>query len=224
MARKRTQKSVSARIDRTYIDRFHRWRRFRLSMVFFATAACVLLVVALATMGSRGELIQNPGRVTFVHAKFQNDCAACHDGCDENGKPTGRFTKAVSDGACLKCHDAGIHHANQATMITIDKRRNPPEMRSADCTVCHVEHRGQQALVSTSDALCINCHNDLDGKTTNPPPPEVPVHVTTFTPEGHPHFGRTLMAAGKTPVDPTNLRFNHKKHLQGAIDDQHKEM
>jgi predicted CXXCH cytochrome family protein len=215
MARQRTQKTVSARIDRTYIDRFHRWRRLRRTTIFAATALAVILV-AFAATGGKGELIHNPGRLTFVHASFQDNCAECHDGLDANGKSTGKFSKAVSDAACLKCHDAGIHHPNQGTMVTFDNRFNPPEIRSANCTSCHMEHRGQAALVSTSDLLCVNCHADLTGKTRAPPGPEVPLHVTDFTLDGHPHFGRSITTNGKM-VDPTVLNFNHKKHLGGIL-------
>jgi predicted CXXCH cytochrome family protein len=211
MARKRIQKTIAARIDRSYIDHLERWRKFRRGMVFLVTVLAILLG-AFATFGDHSELVHNPGRLCFVHAKFQNDCAQCHDGCDANGKPTGKFSKAVSDNACLKCHDAGIHHPNQATMVVSDVNAHPPHTRSADCAVCHVEHRGQAALVSTSDELCLVCHADLSGKTIHPLPADVPNQVTAFDLTGHPHFGRSLMKDGKL-FDPTALRFNHKKHL-----------
>jgi len=230
--RQRTQKNIAARIDRTYFQRPHRWRRFRLSMVLLATAAAILFVV-LTAVGGKGELIHNPGRLASVHATFQNDCAKCHDGCDETGKPTGKFSKAVSDSACLKCHDAGIHHPNSATMITMDKTRNPPVARSSNCASCHMEHRGQAALVSTSDLLCVQCHVNLGegNRTFKTPAAEVPLKATAFNIDDHPHFGRSLMVGGKA-VDPTVVRFNHKKHITGdpasktapAIDDKHADM
>jgi Cytochrome c7 and related cytochrome c/Cytochrome c3 len=210
MARQRTQKNVSARIDRTYIKRRHRLRGLRRTTIFCCVAAAILFL-ALTTVTGRGDLIQNPGRLTFVHAKFQNNCGACHDGCDAEGRPTSKFSLAVSDGACLKCHDGAVHHLNQATMVVNDFRRVPAGPRSADCASCHAEHRGQAALVSANDLQCLQCHADLTGKTVNPPAPGVPMKVTDFTLEGHPHFGRAYLVDGKF-VDPTDLRFGHEKH------------
>ena len=120
MARERTQKKISTRIDRTYFKKSHPWRRMRLTLVFLASAAAVLFV-ALAGASGRGDLIHNPGHLTAAHASFENNCAACHDGVDAQGKKTGQFSKAVSDAACLKCHDGSIHHENQATLVMDDK-------------------------------------------------------------------------------------------------------
>ncbi|HUB27441.1 MAG TPA: hypothetical protein VL992_18590, partial [Tepidisphaeraceae bacterium] len=210
MARQRTQKNVSARIDRTYIDRRHPLRKLRRTTIFICVAAAILFLV-LTDVTGRGDLIQNPGRLTFVHAKFQNNCGACHDGCDADGHPTSKFSLAVSDGACLRCHDGAVHHLNQATMVVNDFRRVPAGPRSADCASCHAEHRGQAALVSANDLQCLQCHANLAGKTLNPPAPGVPMKVTDFTLEGHPHFGRAYMVDGKF-VDPTDLKFGHEKH------------
>jgi hypothetical protein len=44
----------------------------------------------------------------------------------------------------------------------------------------------------------------------------VPLHVSAFTLEDHPKFGRSLMVNGKL-IDPTVLRFNHKKHLDPSV-------
>jgi hypothetical protein len=211
MARQRTQKTISVRIDRAYIDRLRGARRLRRSLVFAAIAAAILFI-ALANFSGNGQAIHNPGRLTFSHASFQNNCAACHDGCDEQGRPTGRFSLAVSDSACLKCHDAGVHHPNAATFVMMDTTRHPPQMRAANCTACHVEHRGQDALVSTADLQCVQCHANLTGKTIQPVPPGVVTHVTAFSLADHPRFGRALLKDG-VPTDPTDLRFNHKKHL-----------
>src|ERR1700722_8814408 len=169
MARQRTQKNVSARIDRTYIDRRSSWRSLRRTTVFLASVAAILLC-AWASVPGRGDLIHNPGRLTFVHAKFQNNCVSCHDGCDAQGRPTGFFSRSVSDAACLKCHDGAIHHLNQATMVVNDPSRIPPGPRSSDCASCHSEHRGQSALVSANDLQCLQCHSNLTGKTLNAPP------------------------------------------------------
>jgi hypothetical protein len=211
MARQRTQKTISVRIDRAYIDRLRGGRRLRLALVFAAVAAAILFV-ALASFSGNSQAIHNPGRLTFAHAGFQNNCAACHDGCDQEGRPTGNFSLAVSDSACLKCHDAGVHHPNAATFVMMDTTRHPPELRSANCTACHVEHRGQDVLVTQSDLQCVQCHADLTGKTLKPAAPGVVMHVSAFSLADHPRFGRALMQNG-VATDPTDLRFNHKKHL-----------
>src|ERR1700683_2360771 len=213
--RQRTQKSLATRIDRMYYRRLHGLRRWRRGLVFVAIAAAILYV-GLATYGGKGELIHDPGRLAPSHASFENNRAGCHDGCDTNGKPTGKFSKAVSDFACLPCHAGAIHHPTQGTQVVFDPHRDPPGSRSANCASCHKEHRGVEALTLSNDLQCLQCHSDLTGKTLKPPSSEVPMHVTGFSLEDHPHFGRSLMQDGKL-VDPTVLTFSHKIHLQGAL-------
>ena len=108
-------------------------------------------------------LLHNPGHVTIHHARIENDCAACH--VTEHGQ----FISQVRDDACTACHDAAIHHENQTSLIaqfvprpatqpTADAAmpmdNHPQGLTSADCVHCHVEHRGEKALLGTDNSVC----------------------------------------------------------------------
>jgi predicted CXXCH cytochrome family protein len=190
-------------------------RTWRSLVTFFAFVAAIICFV-LAWM-HKGNQLYNPGPVTFAHARFEHDCIQCHDG---NG--SGGFLKTVSDTACLKCHDGSIHHPNQqirsagearsTLVLAVHDSSHPFGMRSTDCTSCHTEHQGNEALRGTSDANCIKCHDDLKAHAQNPADVLAQNSVTTFAEGAHPNFGRTSLKDGEL-FDPTVLKFNHYMHL-----------
>lgn len=221
MARVRTQKSVSRRIDLSYFKRAHPLRTRR-KILTFVVGAIAIAFVTFFSLGGDGRL-HNPGQLTAAHASFQHDCRACHDG---DGK--GGFSKEVSDASCLKCHDGSMHSPNQKkdTLKESLISTNSPagghgeaaadphssmHMTAANCVSCHTEHRGHEKLVNSSNSLCISCHQDLKSNSADPSKIEVANSVTAFTVADHPKFGRSLMKEGKLN-DETNLKFNHAKH------------
>jgi predicted CXXCH cytochrome family protein len=204
MPGERKTKTVAKRIDLSYIKQPSPLRTLRRTLVI----VCTLAAVAWGgwAMLVRGERLYNPGPVAAVHAMFENNCEACHDGA---GRKDSHFFKAVSDSACLKCHDGAIHAQKQVSLVSL--KDNKPVM-SSNCTACHVEHKGHAALAGTSDMLCTRCHDNLSahvaGGTT-----AMQENVKTFAaPPAHPPFGRVLQHGGKWH-DPTPLKFNHQKHL-----------
>jgi predicted CXXCH cytochrome family protein len=208
MAGERKTKIVGKRIDLSYPNRPAPLRTLRrvLVIVFGLGAA---LWGGWALWANGGERVYNPGPVTAQHVMFEHDCAACHDG----GGGSGKFSKTVSDMACLKCHNGAIHSEKQVSLASMEGGR--PVM-SNNCVTCHVEHKGHEALAGASDLLCTRCHDNLTqnvagGKT------DMAASVKHFdAPAAHPAFGRVLKQGGQGAwTDPTPLKFNHKKHLTG---------
>src|SRR5689334_16299310 len=98
-------KRIAQRIDITYHRRptwFGLWRRWAVVLALVVGGVWAAAVTVASLTGRERWL--NPGPVTLAHAHFENNCTACHD----NGGRAG-FSKAVSDAACLKCHDASPH-------------------------------------------------------------------------------------------------------------------
>ncbi len=202
MARQRTQKQISRRIDLNYFKRMHPLRSGRKTAIWLCFVAAIIFVT-FYSVGGAGRL-HNPGHMTQAHAMWENKCEVCHAGDGHGG-----FSAAVSDNACLKCHDAAIHNSNQAKFISTGAGADS-HATSANCMACHTEHRGQAALLGTNnDSSCVVCHAEIDknSKVT----PVVKASVTGFSESQHPKFGRELLKEGKW-FDPTVLKFNHKKH------------
>lgn len=217
-------KAIAGRIDITYHRRPHWyrwWRRFLVVLSLFVTLAFVIWQI-----GGHHERWLNPGHVSAAHASFENECARCHDNDGKRG-----FAKTVSDTACIKCHcDAAAHnpladlHPGKQRAVHLTSLKNP--MKSADCTACHIEHRGTAAMAGTGDQLCVQCHGDLANHLSGGSKMKVgfDAHVTMFKPGSHPEFGRSLarstpqkIAAAAQPItewaDNTVLHFNHWRHL-----------
>jgi predicted CXXCH cytochrome family protein len=214
-AGERKTKVIGKRIDLSYHKQPSPMRSLRRLTVILCGLAAALWG-GWALFARNGERAYNPGPVAGVHAMFEIDCAACHDGGSGNGsepRGSGKFLKTVSDAACLKCHNASIHADKQISLVSLDNGK--PAM-SSNCTTCHVEHKGHDAMAGTSDALCTRCHDNLTvnvaGNKT-----DLQSSVKSFDKSpAHPAFGRVLRQGGNGIMsDPTPLKFNHKKHLSG---------
>src|SRR5829696_10564101 len=167
--RLRTAKAVARRIDLSYFKRPHPLRSART----WAVAVCVLAALGWAAfaVGRGDQRVYNPGPVTASHAMFENNCTVCHAGDGGEGflsKNVNSFR--VTDAACLKCHDAAIHHGNQVQFVSAGAGAGAGGASSAahstNCTACHSEHRGHQSLTAAQDAHCLQCHKDLNAGRT----------------------------------------------------------
>ena len=230
MSKARETKAIASRIDIQYHAQphwFRWWRRVMVLLALLGTGAWAAYVLA-----GRNERVLNPGRLAVAHAMLDNNCAACHDHAGKGG-----FLKTVSDSACLACHTATASHHPLADLNPSQPSRahltslTHPKM-AADCAACHVEHRSHALLKGTDDRLCVQCHGDLNSHVTEGSKLDARLAnvVTSFAPNHHPEFGRTLpapttqaLATAAKPVTPwadqTKLKFNHGKHLDpnGAI-------
>jgi predicted CXXCH cytochrome family protein len=187
--RVRTAKSLARRIDLYYFTRARGMRRWRYLLSAAAPLAALLWVSAFAAAGNRTPY--SPGPVSTAHAFVEMRCDACHAGATA----TPRFRAHTTDAACLTCHDAPPHAANQTP---------PPR-----CAACHQDHRGRVQLAKPDEPLCLTCHAELK---TSHGSPRVARNVSTFS-QGHPEFA----AARPGAHDPGRLRFNHAVHLKGDL-------
>ena len=197
--RVRTAKKLAERIDLYYFTRPRGMRRWRLLLSLALPIAAVLWVSVFAAAGNRTTYSAGP--VSSAHAFTEKKCEACHSGPLDPRTPREArgsaplFRAHTSDAACLTCHDAPAHAANQP----------PPP----DCATCHQEHRGRVQLAKTDDRFCVDCHGDL--KTTSGEP-KVARDVGRF-PSAHPEFAAVKAGA----QDPAHLRFNHAVHLKDSL-------
>jgi hypothetical protein len=203
----RTAKSLAERIDLHYFKRAHGLRRWRNILAIVIPALAVLWIGGYAAAGSRKPYSAGP--VSRAHAFAEMKCEVCHtqDGRQktEDGRqnmqggstsffrlPPSVFRAHASDRACLTCHDAPAHTANQTT---------PP-----DCASCHVEHSGRVQLARVDEDRCVDCHGDL--KTTRGIP-SVATKVGRFA-SAHPEFA----VAREGAKDPGTIKFNHAVHTK----------
>jgi predicted CXXCH cytochrome family protein len=187
--RVRTAKQRAQRIDLNYFKHAHGMKKWRIMLSLALPAAAILWVSAFAAAGSRAPYSAGP--VSSAHAFAEMRCEVCHTGA----AATAGFRAHTTDSACLTCHDAPKHAANQT-----------PEPA---CATCHQEHRGRVQLAKMDDGLCVECHGDL--KTTQGAP-KVATAVHGF-PSGHPEFAALKSGA----PDPGKLRFNHAVHIKDSL-------
>ena len=87
------------------------------------------LVAAREADAVNPETLLMPGKLTAAHAKFEEECAKCHD----------RSDRSRQTGLCLDCHketatDVRQHRGFHGRLTGID---------STECRACHSEHLGR---------------------------------------------------------------------------------
>ena len=184
LRRSRTTKKLAKRIDLQYFARPHAFRRWRF---WLSVAVPVVALGWFVTQRAQGgQKVYSSGPLAASHAVFTRQCSLCHL------VRTASFSAHVSDQACVTCHEAPAHQANQTF--------TPP------CSSCHVEHQGTRLLSATSDSSCSQCHADLR---TREGQPHYVTSITEFAAK-HPEFA--VLRTGK--ADPGKVKFNHYVHLQ----------
>ena len=190
--RVRTAKKLVQRIDLHYFKRARglRWWRYALSAALPLVA--ILWIGGYAAAGNRRPYSAGP--VSSAHAFAERRCEVCHVPAGGPGPGLSRgFRTHVTDQACLTCHDAPAHTANQVA---------PPA-----CSSCHQEHGGRIQLAKVDDRLCVSCHADITTKTAGHP--SSLVNVGRF-PAAHPEFA--VLRNGTQ--DPGGIKFNHAVHMK----------
>jgi predicted CXXCH cytochrome family protein len=141
----------------------------------------------------------NPGTIANVHRGAADSCTTCH------ARPFVR----VENAQCLACHVTTRQHADPKFL----------DLNATRCETCHKEHNGVKLVTRTDDALCAGCH----GRIAVTAPGTTLLDVTSFA-TAHPEFRPKLVtdpdgpvlkrvALDMKPVEKTNLRFPHDKHL-----------
>jgi Doubled CXXCH motif (Paired_CXXCH_1) len=190
----RTAKQRAQRIDLYYFTHARGMRRLRILLSTALPVAALLWIGGIAAAGSRKPYSAGP--VSSAHAFAEAKCEVCHRSAEHAEYAARPFRRHTTDGACLTCHDAPPHAANQTP--------------APSCAVCHRDHRGRVQLAKTDDGFCVECHGEL--KTAHGDS-GVAKTVRTF-PGGHPEFAAVRAGA---PPDPGQLRFNHAVHLKDDL-------
>jgi len=184
LRRIRTTKKLAKRIDLQYFKRSHPLRRWRF---WLSVAVPVVALGWLMTQRAQGgQRAYSSGPLSASHAVFTRQCSLCHV------TRAGAFFRAVSDDACLSCHDAPMHHANQ--------------MFTPGCSSCHLEHKGALRMTSSSTASCTQCHENLRTKEGKP---QFAGAIADFV-RDHPDFP----PSAKKLNDPGQIRLNHYLHMK----------
>lgn len=193
MARRiRTAKKLGTRHDLNYFKRLTASLRWRRILSFALPAFFVLWLFTSGVVGN--QLPYSSGPVAKAHSVFATQCAACHASM-VNGVKTVGFKNNATDEACMGCHQAPAHQANQPFTPT--------------CGSCHVEHRGTVQLTHTADSNCVRCHSNL---TTKSGTPHFERTIFNFT-SRHPEFAPLR----KDARDPGTISFNHYLHVHTEI-------
>src|SRR5256885_6314154 len=151
----RTQKQIAERYKANlgYYHRLHPWRRARMIVSLLAISGGLLAIFLFPRFGK--ETFFNAGEISTAHAKFENDCAKCHDRAAVGGKfgevLRDRFHNGVAveaiDRKCESCHQKHSFHE-----VNVVQNRS--------CSACHQEHRGLTDLRLVSSSECATCHNN----------------------------------------------------------------
>lgn len=153
---------------------------------------------------ARADEIWLSGPISGVHSHFGNQCETCHVNAFEQ----------VTNTVCLDCHDDAGHHADPVAFPV-------GSLAGQQCASCHKEHTDGEDLVISSEAFCVDCHQNfsevaadsrlmnVSGFDTHPE-----FHPTLIVDHEEMTFERVSVAADPPPVDRSNLKFTHAEHLR----------
>lgn len=106
--------------------------------------AGLLLVAAAPALAQSIETVLSPGKLIQGHAKWDDDCKACHV----------KFDRAAQDRLCMDCHkDIGQDVRAKAGYHGRLKPQN--------CRGCHTDHKGRGARIVELDKKQFD-HNQTD--------------------------------------------------------------
>jgi hypothetical protein len=171
----------------------------RRKLSWAAVTGVLSLCLAAPFASPRLESIWISGDVSSSHGFFAQDCKACH----------GAFER-VRDESCLECHSDITSH----TQADFEVAR----LAGSRCASCHLEHTESHGLADIDQALCIDCHAEIERQL-----PSTTLAPTADFVQLHPEFrlfvvetpGAEARAAVWSPElrENSGLRFNHLRHV-----------
>ena len=200
--RKATSREQVSRIDRSYfhqLSSLQRGRRWLIGVaVVFGIGWCAWGAIDVPRHHS-------PGPVATVHAKWENDCAACHvplSPIKDNTWLTTAETRREMEAKCEACHRAASHHPLQLAAEV------------GSCASCHADHQGRSNdLTRVADHSCTACHANISAHriaTSAVVPSGVTTPITRFDNEHHPPFASLAS-------DPGTVKFSHGRHMRAGL-------
>lgn len=198
MSDQRDFRFLADRVEIGFHNRPNRFRRRTWWAGAIAGSLCLVWIVLAVVRGEHAHFAAGP--VATPHRMIENDCARCHDRWAPLYRlaSPGSEVSSISTEKCLQCHDGAAHQTGLAQHA---------------CGACHREHQGDVDLADVADALCIQCHGNLE-----PHAKEVAIrhrakpfanNITSFDegPAGHPEVDlQLLLKAPKPPRDQTDDR------------------
>jgi len=113
-----------------------------------AARACAALVLAALCGFASAQSVESaimPGKVIAGHAKWEQDCSACHV----------RFDRAAQPRLCLDCHKEVAADVRTA-------RGHHGQLKERECRSCHTDHRGRDAkIVDLDEKSFDHAHTDF---------------------------------------------------------------
>ena len=148
----------------------------------------------------------NSGPISNAHKIIERDCQQCH---------TTPFEQ-VQDRECLNCHTMSEHAKDQRNFF---KSHANLEMR---CAQCHMEHNGDEGIVSKDPRQCVTCHGGIRSLNKEATILDV-AHLSS-----HPEFrisvkdesgsvSRVSLDDSQKAVDTTPIKLNHAVHLKQGL-------
>ena len=204
------------------------------TLVGLILALFLLLPLAshmLAKPGPHSRLaadrVWNPGPLSLAHHSLTAHCEACHV----------KGFQSVRNETCVSCHKDVHDHAASDRLASA---RGAPGIGAASlrmvghvfgresagaCTDCHIEHQGEQAMASTRQQFCADCHTGLKDRLADTAlgnagdfgtlHPEFRVTITTNA------DAKTvkMVSLADKPREDNGLTFSHRVHLdaQGGV-------
>lgn len=110
------------------------WRK--LAAGWCLLLACMWLPAPVAAQGIFERLLK-PGDVIQGHAKYENDCNACHKS----------FSKAEQPQLCLDCHKDVAEDVRTKTRF----HGKSAAVANSECRHCHTDHKGRTADIVQLD-------------------------------------------------------------------------
>ena len=89
------------------------------------------------------ETLVMPGDVISAHADLESECSSCHKMFDKSGQRV----------LCLDCHEDVAADVNQE----VGFHGSHAEASSAQCSSCHTEHEGRDAIVVVLNEKDFDC-------------------------------------------------------------------
>ncbi len=184
-----TQKEIAGQYigNLGYPKRPHYLRSIRFWCFAITVLGSIAGAVAYHQWGT--QKAYSTGPISENHARFANDCRACHleaetglfktllhspaEALSAGGHPPlggsdaakllSRTSLSRMDQACLQCHPTQGLHLPQATGLalrTVSSELNV--VHATGCAVCHREHVGAQRMALPERQTCATCHDDED--------------------------------------------------------------
>jgi hypothetical protein len=171
----RTQKQIAERYKGNlgYYKRKHPWRVARFIVSFLALAGGLAVIIAYQNRIFRKQASEeffSSGRISSHHAKYEQDCAQCHDKNAAMGNELtfAKFKSVIKDrfhhGIDFKSIDLRCEACHEKNPPFGTKKEydlhEPNVVENRACSICHQEHLGPGPMKKVADVQCASCHSD----------------------------------------------------------------